>query len=248
MNREYVKWNSKNLDRDMEMLIFGDRGQRVIVFPTSCGRFFDWENRGMLETMQGYIESRQIQVICVDSVDPESWWNTSAHPTDRAKRHMAYQKYVVEEVLPFSKKKNENDFVIALGASMGAYHAINIALRYPEHFNRTIGFSGPYDMRQMSQPFPLFNWIHEYYDEYILQCDPISYVRELQDKDKLQKIKEMEIIFAMGKTDPLYPGNQDFTHELWAKDIWHAYRVWEGFAHDWPYWKDMIHLYLGGAD
>jgi esterase/lipase superfamily enzyme len=153
---------------------------------------------------------------------------------------------VVDEVLPFTKSKNPNDFVIAIGASMGGYHAINIAMRYPQHFNRTIGLSGPYDLHQMSQPHSRFNWIHDYYDDYILECDPAPYLRELKDPEHLKKLKEMDIIFVIGQTDPLYAGNQLFTHELWAKDIWHAFRPWEGFAHDWPYWKEMIPMYFGG--
>jgi esterase/lipase superfamily enzyme len=107
-------------------------------------------------------------------------------------------------------------------------------MRYPQHFNRTIGLSGPYDLHQMSQPHSRFNWIHDYYDDYILECDPAPYIRELKDPEHLKKLKEMDIIFVIGQTDPLYAGNQLFTHELWAKDIWHAFRPWEGFAHDWP--------------
>ncbi len=247
MKREYEKWHSPTLGREMELLTFGHAGARVIVFPVSCGRFYDWENREMLEPVREYIENGLIQMIFVDSVDEESWWNTGAHPTEKAMRHLAYQKYVVDEVLPFTKSKNQNDFVIALGASMGGYHAINIALRYPQHFNRSVGLSGPYDLHQMSHAHPVFEWVHHYYDEYIWQCDPTAYIRGLQDPEHLNEIRKVDIIFAMGETDPLFDGNQMFTHELWAKDIWHAFRAWDGFAHDWPYWKEMILLYLGGA-
>ncbi|HEY9680850.1 MAG TPA: alpha/beta hydrolase-fold protein [Oculatellaceae cyanobacterium] len=248
MKREYEKWHSKTLGKDMELLAFGHAGARVIVFPTSCGRFYDWENRGMLEPIHDHIENGWIQVFFVDSVDVDSWWNNAAHPTDKAKKHLDYQKYVVDEVLPYTQRKNSNDFVIALGASMGGYHAINIALRYPEYFNRTIGMSGPYDMRQMAQPYPIFNWVNDYYDENILNSDPVSFIRQLKDEEHIQKIKNMDIIFAMGQGDPLYPGNETFTQALRDKDILHAYRVWDGFAHDWPYWKEMILHYIGGPD
>ena len=48
MNREYHKWYSLSLGRDMELLLFGHAGRPVIVFPTSMGRFFDYENRNMI--------------------------------------------------------------------------------------------------------------------------------------------------------------------------------------------------------
>ena len=35
---------------------------------------------------------------------------------------------------------------------------------------------------------------------------------------------------------------------LWGKDVWHALRVWDGFAHDWPVWARMLPLYIGGHD
>src|ERR1035441_1121065 len=49
MNRQYHKWYSKHLNRDMELLVFGHRGDRVIVFPTRQGRFFDYENWGLVD-------------------------------------------------------------------------------------------------------------------------------------------------------------------------------------------------------
>jgi esterase/lipase superfamily enzyme len=36
----------------MEMLVFGEAGQRVLAFPTSMGRFFDWEDRGMVSALE----------------------------------------------------------------------------------------------------------------------------------------------------------------------------------------------------
>ncbi len=46
MNREYHKWYSNALRRDMELLVFGHSGVPLLVFPTSMGRFFDYESRG----------------------------------------------------------------------------------------------------------------------------------------------------------------------------------------------------------
>ena len=48
MNREYHKWHSPSLGRDMELLVFGHSGLPIVVFPTSMGRFFDYENRDMI--------------------------------------------------------------------------------------------------------------------------------------------------------------------------------------------------------
>ena len=41
---------------------------------------------------------------------------------------------------------------------------------------------------------------------------------------------------------------RSFRGRLWAKGLWHALRIWDGWAHDWPYWRDMIRVYAFGAD
>ncbi len=48
MNREFHRWHSPSLDRTMELLVFGHGGARVLVFPTSRGRFYEFEDRGMV--------------------------------------------------------------------------------------------------------------------------------------------------------------------------------------------------------
>lgn len=245
MNREYHKWHSSNLDREMELLIFGHAGARVIVFPTSCGRFFDWENREMIKALGHHIDQGWIQLFCVDSVDWESWWNFSAHPKQKAERHLTYHKYIIEEVLPFTKKQNDNDFVIALGASMGAYHAMSISLRHPKSFNRCVGMSGPYDFAQMSGPYSVFNWIHDYYDETINQCNPSGLLKSASTK-QLDEIAKVDLIFAIGETDPLLGSNQVLHDVMDEKKIPHAFRIWDGFAHDWPIWHEMVLHYIGG--
>ena len=65
MNREYHRWFSPSLQRDMEMLVFGHAGARVLVFPTSMGRFFQWEDSGMINTLSDQLEQGNVQLFCV---------------------------------------------------------------------------------------------------------------------------------------------------------------------------------------
>ena len=84
MRREYVKWYSPSLGREMELFsAYGERGFPVVVFPTSGGRFYEYEDRGMVHAMAGKIERGELQVICVDSVDSESWYSKGASPARR---------------------------------------------------------------------------------------------------------------------------------------------------------------------
>ncbi len=240
MNREYHRWYSPNLNRDMELLVFGHAGARVLAFPTSMGKFYEWEDRSMIRDALGvHLEQGWLQVFCVDSVDAESWYARWAHPSGRAARHNQYDAYLVNEVLPFGRQKNSNPFLITTGASFGAYHAVNFGLRHPNLVDRILAMSGYYDIKR---------WTEGYSDDNVYFNNPMDFMRHLHDPHRLDLMRHMDIILVIGHDDSGYPNNVEFSNILWSKGIWHAFRAWDGWAHDWPWWKDMIRLYIGGHD
>lgn len=239
MLREYHHWHSQALNREMEILQFGHSGARVLVFPTSEGRFFDWEDRGMHKALERHIDQGWVQLFCVDSVDKESWFNNYASPTDRAKRHLQYQDYIINDVLPWTLTRNDNPYTMAIGASFGAYHSVSIALRFPQSFNRVVAMSGVYDVRE---------WSNGEMNDVIRETSPCQYIENQHDGRHLEHIRHLDLIIPIGKEDPLYGNNQWLSHLLWEKSIWHAFREWDGFAHDWPIWYEMIQHYIGGPD
>ena len=239
MNREFHRWFSPRLQRDMDLLVFGHAGARMLVFPTSMGRFYEFEDRGMVDTVADQIERGNLQVYCVDSVDAESFYCRWAHPSGRITRHMQYEGYIIEEVLPLSRSKNPNPFMIVHGCSFGAYHAMNIALRHPHHFGRVLAFSGLYDMT---------SFFDGYYDSNVYLNTPSAYVPNMHEPWQLDALRNMDIVMAVGQQDPHIENNRHLSHALWEKGVWHAFREWDGWAHDWPYWQNMLRLYVSGAD
>src|SRR6185503_9378270 len=127
MKRDYRKWRSPALGRDMEMLVFGDRGTPVLVYPTSMGRFYQWEDFGMIAHMSARIDEGWLQLWCVDSVDSESFYAKTRPWQERAARHLAYERYILDEVVPAIRAENEVDYLISIGASFGALHALTLA-------------------------------------------------------------------------------------------------------------------------
>ncbi len=239
ISREHHRWFSPSLQRDMELLVFGHGGARALVFPTSQGRFFDWEDRGMIGAMGEHLEKGWVQMICVDSVDAESWYNKGIAAADRAKRHMQYDQYVLTEVLPFSARRNTNPFVITTGASFGAYHAVNFAFRYPHQIGRVIGMSGYYDVKR---------WTGGYSDDDVYFNNPCDSLLHEREPHRLEALRAMSIILAVGQDDSALENNKYLSGILWGKDIWHALRIWDGFAHEWPIWQQMLPKYIGGHD
>lgn len=53
MKVEYYKEFSHELNRDMEFKVFGHAGVPCLVFPAQDGRFYDFENFGMIDAAHG---------------------------------------------------------------------------------------------------------------------------------------------------------------------------------------------------
>jgi esterase/lipase superfamily enzyme len=239
MDREYHKWFSPALQREMELLVFGSGGTRVLVFPTSMGRFYQWEDFGMLEPLRSRLEAGAIQLFCVDSVDTESWYAKWRPPDERVRRHVEYDCYLLEEVVPFTAKSNPSPALITAGASFGAFHAVNFAFRHPELVARIVGMSGLYDVRNFAAGATC---------DALYFNNPSDYLANEHDQKRLDELRHIDITLAVGRDDPSCANNEYFSGILWSKDIWHALRIWDGWAHDWPYWKQMVSCYIDGHD
>ena len=242
MKREYYKWHSGNLNHTMELLVFGHSGTRVIVFPTRVGRFFDYENWGIVEQIREKIENGQLQLFCVDSIDAESFYCDWCIPKDRILRHQLYEQYILNEVLPFTKQKNKNPNITVHGCSLGAYHALNIALRHPSIFNRVVSFSGRYDVSSNIGPYrDLFDG---YQDENIYFNNPSQYLQNISDHTLLKKLRRLEIIIVTGEEDILLENNKYISDTLFEKGVIHQFYIWKGHAHRAKYWSEMVRHYM----
>ena len=63
MEMQYFKDYSPALGRDMECKIYGHAGRPMLYIPCQDGRFFDFEDFHMADTLAPWIESGQIMVL-----------------------------------------------------------------------------------------------------------------------------------------------------------------------------------------
>lgn len=242
MNREYHRWYSTRLARDMELLVFGHAGEKVLVFPTRDGRFYEYENMGLVQSLAGKIRAGQIQLWCVDSVDWESLYCFWRRPADRIQRHIQFEQYILNEVMPLMRQKNSHACTVVHGCSLGAFHAANIAFRHPELFQKLVAFSGRYDLTWTVEMFhDLFSG---YYDSNIYFNTPTHFLPNLNSAEILAQIRRMDILFAIGRDDPFLANNLLLSNILHSKNIAHRLRIWEGRAHQGQAWRMMAPIYL----
>jgi esterase/lipase superfamily enzyme len=236
MNREYHKRYSQDLQRDMEVLVFGHAGLPAVVFPTSMGRFYDYEDRGMIGVIAPKIERGELHCFCVDSVDAESWYNRGVCPRLRAERHVQYEKYMVNEFLPWVRSRNTDPRLTVTGCSFGGYHSVNFALKHPDVVTQCVSMSGAFDIHQ---------FLDGYYDDTCYFNCPQDYLPNLGDEWYLERFRRMRIVLGSSDWDVCLDQNAKLSEKLNAKGVPHWLDVYQDHSpHDWPLWRRMAGKYF----
>jgi esterase/lipase superfamily enzyme len=226
----------------MESLVFGHSGVRVIVFPTRQGRFYDFEDWGMVDSLRNLLDAGHVQLFCVDSVDSESLYGFGVPPKARIARHNQYEQYILNEMIPLTNDMNASEQLGVLGCSIGAYHAVNVAFRHPGLFRRVVGLSGRYDLTQSAGCYPdLFDG---YYDSDIYFHTPNHFVPNLDDPELLCRLRSLDITLAIGEEDYFFESNRKISQALWQKGVWHSFDIWPGAAHKACFWRQMVERYF----
>jgi esterase/lipase superfamily enzyme len=237
IHREQTQWFSPALHREMEILVFGHAGTPVLVFPTSQGGLHEFEEHGMIDAVAASIEKGRYRLVCVDSVDAESWLNHGLSPRERVVRHSAYERYVLEEALPFVRSLNGTGKLWVAGCGFGGYHAVNFTLRHPDCVDGCLSISGSFDVRSL---MPGFSDVELYYH------NPVEYLPNLTDEWFLHLYRtKVEFILATGEWDFCLDANLALSKIFDSKGVRHWLDVWgDHTRHDWPWWQRMIHKFL----
>jgi esterase/lipase superfamily enzyme len=168
MNERYIKWYTPYLSREFEMLAFGNGGGLpLILFPTSFGRYYQNKDFGLVGSVSGYVDAGQVTVYCPAAIDLESFYNKSSHPADRMRTHNAYENVIVRDVFDLARHECNCHRVAVCGASLGAYHAANIAFRHPDTVSHLISLSGSFDIS---------SFFDGYHDDNIYFNSPYEYL------------------------------------------------------------------------
>lgn len=242
MNVEYHSFYSSKLGREMAFKRYGHAGKPMIAFPSSGGRFYEYEDFKMVEACAPLIEAGLVQIFTPDSIDNETWLNKSQWAGDMARHHDAFDAYITEEFVPFIA-----DYIqyaggfIATGCSMGGYHSVNFFFRHPDLFDTLIALSGIYDAR--------FFVGENIGDVQVYLNSPVDYLSNLEDNAYLDAYRNNTIIICTGQgawEEDSIRDTRRMEAVLQAKNIpaWIDYWGYD-VDHDWPWWRVQIAYYLG---
>lgn len=239
MHVGYHKWWSPQLEQEMELKVYGSAGKPMLVFPTQEGRFFEFEDFGMVEICQPFIDAGQLRIYTVDGIDAQSWTHPHLPVPERVRRHETYERYVMQEVVPFIRETSDDTGILVTGCSMGAYHAANFFFRHPDVFDSLLAISGVYSLR-------LF--IGEYMDDLVYFHTPLAYLAQLEDPAFLERYRQNQIVISVGRgawEDPMLEDTRALKQILEAKQIPAWIDFW-GYDvnHDWPWWRKKMSYFL----
>ena len=226
----------------MEIVVYGHYGFALLMFPTAAADYLEYERFKLIDAIGGFLGEGKIKAFSINSINMESWLNNNMHPAHKAIRHQQYNRYVVEEVVPFIHNNSKGLVpIITTGASLGALHAANNFFRRPDIFSGTIAMSGSYDLKVYSKG---------YFDDNVYFNSPVDYLPDWNDINMLEKMRKGKIIIASGQGDYEDPNaSKRLSDILHSKGVNHWLDLWgHDIKHEWSTWLRMLPYFLGKFD
>ena len=197
----------------------------------------------MIDSIAGLIDGGRVKVYCVDSWDSGSWHDEWLPLEERARRHGAYEEWLLGHVVPLIHADCGGfQDVLATGVSFGAYHAANLALRRADLVPLALCLSGIYDVSSVG-------WGDV--GDGVYFHNPAAYVAGLGGDHLGWLRSRVRLLLVVGRgawedsTGALEQTHR-FASLLAEKGIPHELDVWgHDSPHDWPAWRAQIAHHLG---
>ena len=242
MKRRHDLFGSAAMGRQMHVWSFGHWGMPVLVFPSAAGFAHEWDHQGMVAALAPLIEGGRIKLYCPESNVSESWTDKGTHPAVRVQRYMAYEAFIVSELVPAIRHDCRSSEIplAAAGTSLGAYYAANIALKQPETFRYALCMSGRYQITGFTGGFSNTD---------IYFNNPLAYASNLEG-EPLERVRSNTHLALVCGQGPWEEGCIEETHAfaevLQAKGISHERDIWgHDVAHEWEWWRRQAVHHLG---
>ena len=245
MEIQYYRNYSHALGRDMECKVYGHAGRPVLFIPCQDGHHGDFVGFNMHQTWAPWIESGQVMVFSIDTIDSETWSHKSGDPYWRIRRHEQWIDYITCELVPFmrsmvNQRNGWSGFpgILVFGCSLGATHAVNLYFRRPDLFDGLLALSGIYDAN--------FGF-DGYMDEIVYRNSPVHYLGDMPSHHPyVHQFNQHKAIICVGQgaweeTGTTFALDRIFREkgiEVWV-DFWG-----HDVNHDWPWWHKQVPHFL----
>lgn len=232
---------SPAMGRDIHLWTYGHFGAPVLVFPTAAGFAHEWQAQGMIDALAPLLAAGRIKLYCPESNVSEAWTRKENAPAWRIQRHQAYERFVLDTLVPFIRHDCHTPTIrIGLaGASLGGMYAATFALKHPEIFDYSLCMSGRYEVR---------NFTSGYDSPDVYYNNPLAFVPHLQGA-ALERVRQhtfLALVCGRGRWEEgCIEETIALAEWLHRKDIPHERDLW-GFdvAHDWDWWRRQVTYHM----
>jgi esterase/lipase superfamily enzyme len=195
----------------------------------------------MVDAIGELLEGGRVKLYCVPSFDRESWTRNDLPLEERARRHGHYEWWVLTRLVPFIQADAHTAELVAVGVSLGAYHAANFCLKRADLFPVAIGMSGVYDVS-----------VHGGGErgDAVYFNNPMDYVANLAGDHLGWLSAQASLLLICGQgqwedTTGALESTKKFGALLAEKGIRHEVDLWgHDVPHDWPSWRRQIAHHL----
>lgn len=238
MHINYYQWYSHRVGREMGVLRYGHWGPPIIYIPTCGGNHREFDYYRLQDDVWWFLDAGKVQFFCVDSTNNSTWYNDYIHPRDRVRGHIAWENYIMEEVIPLVRNLSRNDFIGVTGFSLGAYDALNFICKYPHIFRFSLAIGGVYDIR---------DFLDGYHDMDVYFDNPVEYLSNLTDSWYLDMFRyHSRLVLLAGANDKFLYSTIEMHNILSRQNIVHHYEIWDPPCdHHEYWWKKQVPSILG---
>jgi esterase/lipase superfamily enzyme len=225
------------------VVAYGHYGRPVLAFPAERGNAWEFEHHGMIGALDDLLSGGRLKLYCVESFDGASWSNTTIPLEARAQEHGRYESWILDQVVPWIHGDCGGPQEIATaGVSLGAYHAVNFALKRADLFPLALGLSGNYD------PAGWDAWGERGEAAYF--NNPLDFLAHMGG-DHLDWLRgRLSVLLVCGQgqwedTTGALESSQQLAGLLARKGIPHELDLWgHDVPHDWPSWRAQLAHHL----
>jgi len=240
MGKESTSWFSDRIERDINLVRWGEIGTPVLIFPTADGDVEECERFLMIDALAPLLEAGRIKLYSVDSIAGDAWLKRGNTTRAAALLQNNFDSAIYHEVVPAIRSDcNDPDVeIVVTGASIGAFNALAAICRHPDVFSKAICMSGTYDMSKFIEG--------EVTGDYFFSS-PLHFLPKLDEHGALlEGLRERFVLLTHGDGRWEEPAQSwRIAEALGAREIPNRVDAWgEDYDHDWPTWREMLPKYL----
>jgi esterase/lipase superfamily enzyme len=232
------KWHSERLGAELNLARWGTFGEPVLIFPTAGGDSEEIERFLMISALEDLMDQGRIKVYSVDSLNGRAFL-AGADSRHAGWMMAAFDSAIRHEVVPAIRADCGSDSieVIAAGASVGAFNALEVLSKHPDVFASALCVSGTYDLTK---------WLRGHMTPDFFFSSPLHYLPTFDEPDHLELLRRRFVLFCHGQGEAEEPSESwRMASILGNKGIPNRVDEWgPEWPHDWVSWREMFPRYL----